>query len=54
MDIIRRIERKLGRMLGRDASAPVGADKDSTTRLCQYGHVVFEGNNRCNYGHRPA
>jgi hypothetical protein len=22
--------------------------------LCKFGHVVFSGNNLCNYGHHPA
>jgi len=57
MDIIRLIERKFGRLLGRDVSGRVEGDKASskaTARLCQYGHAVFEGNHRCNYGHGPA
>ena len=54
MDIVRLIERNLGRVLPRnlidrfrrsDASAPA--------RLCPYGHEVFSGNNVCNYGHHP-
>ena len=38
MDIIRLIERRLGRLLGRDVSGRVDVDKDSSTataRLCQ-------------------
>jgi hypothetical protein len=57
MNIIRQIERRFGRLLGRDASTRADADKDpsaGTVRLCQYGHTVFDGNNLCNYGHRPA
>jgi hypothetical protein len=57
MNIIRTIERRLGRLLGRDSSGPAGPDQDppaERVRLCQYGHTVFDGNNRCNYGHRPA
>jgi hypothetical protein len=56
MDIVRIIERRLGRLLGRDAGRAADA-KDPTptaTRLCEYGHTVFDGNNLCNYGHRPA
>ena len=57
MNIIRQIERRFGRLLGRDAPGRAGGDKDSSSppaRLCRYGHTVFDGNNLCNYGHRPA
>jgi hypothetical protein len=55
MNIIRVIERKFARLLGRDVAGRTKADPPATApRLCQYGHTVFEGNNRCNYGHRPA
>jgi hypothetical protein len=57
MNIVRTIERRLGRLLGRDAAGRTAADKNppaSAVRHCQYGHTVFDGNNLCNYGHRPA
>ena len=56
MDIIRIIERKLGRLLGREAPGRAPGEKDAPPagRLCQFGHTVFDGNNLCNYGHRPA
>ena len=57
MNIIRQIERRFGRLLSRDVSTRDGVDKDPSpgaVRLCQYGHTVFDGNNLCNYGHRPA
>jgi hypothetical protein len=57
MDIVRLIERKFGRLLGRDISGRTTIDKDqppATTQLCQFGHTVFDGNNLCNYGHPPA
>jgi hypothetical protein len=57
MDIVRVIERKLGRLLGRGASGGSDLDKSppaATPRFCQFGHAVFAGNNLCNYGHRPA
>jgi hypothetical protein len=57
MNIVRIIERRLGRLLGREVADRRAADKDSpatAVRLCQYGHTVFDGNNLCNYGHRPA
>lgn len=57
MNIIRQIERRFGRLLGRDVPGRAGGDKDSSSppaRLCRYGHTVFDGNNLCNYGHRPA
>jgi hypothetical protein len=57
MNIVRIIERRLGRLLGRDVQGRTAGAKDSpaaTVRLCEYGHTVFEGNNLCNYGHRPA
>jgi hypothetical protein len=57
MNIVRTIERRLGRLLGRESAGRTEADKNSpatAVRLCQYGHKVFEGNNLCNYGHRPA
>ena len=57
MDIVRIIERRFGRLLGRDVSGRADVAKDSpavTGRLCQYGHAIFEGNHLCNYGHRPA
>jgi len=57
MNIIRQIERRFGRLLGRDVPGRVDADKDPSSapvRLCQFGHTVFDGNNLCNYGHRPA
>jgi hypothetical protein len=57
MNIIRQIERRLGRLLGRDVPTGAAGDKDpsaAAVRFCQYGHTVFDGNNLCNYGHRPA
>jgi hypothetical protein len=57
MDIVRLIERRLGRLLKRDVAGRTADAKDpppATVRLCEYGHTVFDGNNRCNYGHRPA
>jgi hypothetical protein len=27
---------------------------DPPQRMCDFGHPVFDGNNRCSYGHRPA
>jgi hypothetical protein len=57
MDIIRIIERKFGRLLGRGAPGRATGGKDSpptAVRVCQFGHTVFDGNNLCNYGHRPA
>lgn len=54
MGILRFIERmyedlalgKLGKLFGdRPASA---------ARRCEFGHVVFSGNNLCNYGHHAA
>jgi hypothetical protein len=57
MNIVRVIERRLGRLLGREASRQSEADKNSpavAARLCQYGHTIFDGNNLCNYGHKPA
>ena len=57
MDIIRIIERKFGRLLGRDVPGRATGGKDSpptAVRVCQFGHTVFDGNNLCNYGHRPA
>ena len=56
MDIIRNIERKFGQLLGRDVPRPTSRDQGPTAvtgRFCDYGHAVFEGNNLCNYGHRP-
>lgn len=57
MDIVRIIERRFGRLLGRDVPGRIDRDKQSpaaATRLCQFGHTVSEWNNLCNYGHRPA
>lgn len=57
MDIIRIIERKFGRLLGRWAPGRATGGKDSpptAVRVCQFGHTVFDGNNLCNYGHGPA
>lgn len=57
MDIIKIIERKFGRLLGREAPGRATGEKDSPPaagRVCQFGHTVFDGNNLCNYGHRPA
>ena len=57
MDIVRIIERRLGRLLGRTDAGRDAAGKGPTpgaNRLCKYGHTVFDGNNLCNYGHRPA
>jgi hypothetical protein len=57
MNIIRIVERRFGRLLGRGVPGRSGVDRDPpavSVRLCQYGHAVFEGNNLCTYGHRPA
>jgi hypothetical protein len=55
MNIVRVIERRFARLLGRDVAGRTKVDRPAaTTRLCQYGHTVFDGNNLCNYGHRPA
>jgi hypothetical protein len=57
MDIVRLIERRLGRLLGRDVSGRVDTAKDpaaAAVRYCEFGHAVFEGNHLCNYGHRAA
>jgi hypothetical protein len=57
MDIIRIIERKFGRLLGREAPGRTIGAKDSppaAVRVCQFGHTVFDGNNLCNYCHGPA
>ena len=57
MDIIRIFERRFGRLLGRDVPGRTTGDKGPpppTIRLCRFGHTVFDGNNLCNYGHRPA
>jgi hypothetical protein len=57
MDIVRIIERRLGRLLRRDVAGRATDAKDPpspTIRVCQFGHTVFDGNNLCNYGHRPA
>jgi hypothetical protein len=57
MNIVRVIERRLGRLLSRDGSRQAEGDKAAgaeTVRLCAYGHTVFDGNNKCNYGHGPA
>jgi hypothetical protein len=57
MDIIRIIERKFGRLLGREVPGRTTGEKDSpptAVRVCQFGHTVFDGNNLCNYGHGPA
>lgn len=57
MNIIRIVERRFGRLLGREVPRPGGVDRNPpavAVRLCQYGHAVFEGNNLCTYGHRPA
>ena len=57
MNIIRIVERRLGRLLGRSASAPSELEAKPTAaavRRCEFGHAVFEGNHLCNYGHRPA
>ena len=55
--IIRTFERRLIRLLGRDVAGRTAVVKDpspAVVRLCQFGHTVFDGNNLCNYGHRPA
>ena len=56
MDIIRQIERRFGRLLGRGVPGQANLDKDApaATVVCKYGHAVFDGNNRCTYGHGPA
>ena len=57
MDIIRIIERRLVRLLGRDVAGRTAAVVDpspAAIRLCKFGHTVFDGNNLCTYGHRPA
>ena len=57
MNIIRQIERRFARLLGRDVPGRASDDQEQSSpsvRLCQYGHTVFDGNNLCNYGHRPA
>jgi len=38
--------RIFGKLFG-DRPAP-------SARLCEFGHVVFSGNNLCNYGHHAA
>lgn len=54
MDIIRQIERRLGRLLGRNVADRPDLDQPAAPRLCQFGHPVFEGNKLCSYGHGPA
>jgi hypothetical protein len=56
MDIIRQIERRFGRLLGRHVAERPDLEKDqpAVARVCQFGHAVFEGNNLCTYGHGPA
>jgi hypothetical protein len=57
MNIIRQIERRFGRLLGRNVPLADDRDRDlpaDTVRVCQFGHAVFEGNNLCTYGHGPA
>lgn len=55
MNIVRIIERRFARLLGRDLAGRTKATPPAATiRLCQYGHTVFDGNNLCNYGHGPA
>ena len=55
MQVVRFIQRKVERVLSGDMFQLFRKDRQpATARFCQYGHAVFSGNNRCNYGHHAA
>jgi hypothetical protein len=47
MDIALFFRRAFDRLMGREVV-------DGPPQLCEYGHPVFAGNNRCGYGHHAA
>ena len=53
MGIFRFIQRKY-EDLGLRKFGLFGDRPAPSARLCEFGHVVFSGNNLCNYGHHAA
>ena len=55
MQITKSIGLLIERILGQDLLARFRGNRTPTlARVCEYGHAVFSGNNRCSYGHHAA
>ena len=55
MTITKPIEWMIERILGHDVLERLKGNRTpAATRVCEYGHAVFSGNNLCAYGHHGA
>ena len=55
MQISKSIGLLIERILGQDLFGRLSGNRTPAPgRVCEYGHAVFSGNNRCNYGHHAA